>query len=480
MGDDTSNDCDNKTIDKGGGFAKITVNVVDNWATKKRPIIKTQGMNENKKEQIISYEVNDRKLKSFNNYLTSDDKINSINEYTDKVPDKIEGTYKYDFNILEIHTLILKKFRDEKENKINKLEKELKIEEIKINGRQNMVERKNSIKVINEIKKKIEDITSDKSFNEYIQKIKPLLDAYNLLGSLSKIVSFAKIKRSDDTVEDEVPEENENQVKRHQLIMDFIEIARRYIQIDLVREINEGNNCPACGIKLDDTMSSMDDDGISVCPDCGIERISVVKTRFYQDNARTNNSGNNYEDRANFRKVLMRYQGKQPDKPPLELYERLGEYFTETETPKIDLNGDTIRRFLTPEQIRDLPLNEDGEKVGTSRSLMYKALKDTNNTDYYDHINIILHEMWGWALPDVSHLEDKIMDDYDTSQRVYEVIPKDRKSSLNSQFRLFKHLRRLGYPCMAKDFRIPTTYDILEFHNTMWTKICEILNWENL
>lgn len=477
---DSSNDIDNKTIDKGGGFTKITVNVVDNWATKKRPTIKTQDRIENKKEQIISYEVSDRKLKSFNSYLTPDDKINSINEYTDKVPDKVEGTYKYDFNILEIHTLILKKFRDEKEHKIKKLEKELKIEEIKINGRQNMVERKNSIKVINGIKKKMEDITSDKSFNEYIQKIKPLLDAYNLLGSLSKIVSFAKIKRSDDTVEDEIPEENENQIKRHQLIMDFIEIARRYIQIDLVREINEGNNCPACGTKLDDTMSSMDDDGISVCPDCGIERISVVKTRFYQDNARTNNSGNNYEDRANFRKVLMRYQGKQPDKPPLELYERLGEYFTETETPKIDLNGDSIRKFLTPEQIRELPLNSDGEKTGTSRSLMYKALKDTNNTDYYDHINIILHEMWGWSLPDVSHLEDKIMDDYDTSQRVYEVIPKDRKSSLNSQFRLFKHLKRLGYDCKSKDFRIPTTYDILEFHNTMWTKICEILNWENL
>lgn len=477
---DTSKDSGNKTIDKGGDQNKITVNVVDNWAAKKRSNSKSHSKAENEKEQVISYEVKDRKLKSFNNYLTVDDKINSISEYTDRIPDKIEGTYKYDFNILEIHTLILNKFTSEKEINIEKLEKELRIEEIKINRRQNMVERKNSIKVINEIKKKMEDIRLDKSFNEYIYKIKPLLEAYNLLGSLSKIVSFAKIKRSDDTAEDETPEEYENQIKRHQLIMDFIEIARKYIQIDLIREIKEDNNCPACGIKLDDTMSSMDDDGISVCPDCGIERISVVKTRFYHDNARTNNSGNNYEDRANFRKVLMRYQGKQPDKPPLELYERLGEYFTETETPKIDINGDGFRKFLTPEQIRDLPLNSDGEKTGTSRSLMYKALKDTNNTDYYDHINIILHEMWGWSLPDVSHLEDKIMDDYDTSQRVYEAIPKDRKSSLNSQFRLFKHLRRLGYDCKSRDFRIPTTYDILEFHNTTWAKICEILNWENL
>lgn len=88
--------------------------------------------------------------------------------------------------------------------------------------------------------------------------------------------------------------------------------------------------------------------------------------------------------------------------------------------------------------------------------------------------------MWGWALMDFSHLEDQVMDDYDTSQRVYEILPKDRKSSLNRQFRTYKHLRRLGFPCRTSQFRIPTTHDILEFHNTMWSKICEVLDWENL
>ena len=111
---------------------------------------------------------------------------------------------------------------------------------------------------------------------------------------------------------------------------------------------------------------------------------------------------------------------------------------------------------------------------------MLKALKDIGCSGFYDHLNVILNEMWGWLLPDISHLEDQIMEDYDVSQRVYETLPKDRKSSLNSQFRLYKHLRRLGFPCKSKDFRIPATHDILEFHNTIWAKICEILDWENL
>jgi hypothetical protein len=148
---------------------------------------------------------------------------------------------------------------------------------------------------------------------------------------------------------------------------------------------------------------------------------------------------------------------------------------------KIDTAGNGTYTIVSSEYIRtNVLLDEEGEKPGTSRTLMFKALKDTGNSHYYDHINLILHEMWCWKLPDITHLEDQIMDDYDKSQRVYEALPKDRKSSLNSQFRLFKHLRRLGYPCKSRNFRIPTTHDILEFHENMWAKICEVLDWENL
>lgn len=471
---------------KQSNISNVTVNIVDSWSKKKRCIGSSKQSSQPTPKQISNTEEDEhlkpRRLQSFNVYLTSDDKVDSVNEYSDSVPDKIEGVYKHDFNILEAHQMILKKFKHQRDYEFKKLEERLVNEERKINNRQNMIERKASLRAINEIKTSMNDIINNKSLNEYLEHIQPLIDSYSLLGSLSKIVSFAKIKRdtSESDSDDEL-EDFETQVKRHQLILDFIEIARRYIQIDLIREIKEGNNCPACGTKLDQTMSSADDDGISVCPNCGIEKISIIQTRTYHDNARTNNSGNNYEDRANYRKVLMRYQGKEPDKPPPELYQKLEDYFIENEIPKIDIDGDGKRRFAPPEFIRtQIPLNQDGEKEGTSRSLMFKALKDIGCSEFYDHINVILNTMWGWELPDISHLEDQILEDYDESQPVYEALPKDRKSSLNTQFRLYKDLRRLGHPCKAKDFRIPTTHDILEFHNTMWAKMCEVLNWENI
>ena len=266
-------------------------------------------------------------------------------------------------------------------------------------------------------------------------------------------------------------------MKRHHIIFDFLEVARKYIQIDMVREIQrEENKCPVCDANFDITPCEMDESGTMICS-CGSEKIAVTRSPYYQNTTRVNNSRSNYEDRKNFRKVIMRYQGKQPDKPPTELYGTLDKYFIDKRLPKIMVED--VMEFISPKYIRNLELNSEGEKDGTTRILMYKALKEIGNSNYYDHINLILHVCWEWSLPDILHLEDLIMDDYDASQRIYEVLPKDRKSSLNSQFRLYKHLRRRGFPCKAKDFKIPTTPDKVEFHETYWAKICEALGWEN-
>ncbi len=473
----------NNYRDDVDNFSKVQVNVVGDWSKKKGPIVSFSVQSE-PKEKITKSSIQlekPRRLKSFNIYLTDDDNVESVNEYNDTLPDKIEGTYKYDFNIMDIHDLIIKRFERQKNQDVKILEERLETENIKMKDRQNMVERKSSLRIVEKITETIDNIISGKDFHTYVNKIQPLIEEYNIIGSLSKIISFATNKKKNEEEEEAAPEDQNTQNQRHKVIFDFIEIARRYIQIDLIREMNDSNICFHCNFKLDDINTDLDETGVSVCPNCMIERISVVRSRFYQDNTRTNNSGNNYEDRANFEKVVMRYQGKQPDKPPPELYIALHKHFTEKELPKIDIHDDGLYQYISVEYIKNhIPMNTDGEKEGTSRSLMYKALKDTGNSNYYDHINLVLHEVWGWELPDINHLEDIIMDDYDKSQRIYEVLPKDRKSSLNSQFRLFKHLRRLGYYCKSRDFRIPTTHDILEFHENIWAKMCEVLEWDNL
>lgn len=469
-----------KPANKNTIDAFLRKNVNTDTETNNKKNIRNSG---SEKESVIPGEVNNiksRGLKSFNSYLSEDDKVVSVNEYNDTVPENVEGVYKYDFNLVDIHDVILKKFDHQKNYEIVTLEQMLLKEKEKSKEYQNMVDRKATLKNIERIEDRIKQIKNNSGFDHYINKISPLIEEYNLMGTLSKIVSFATKKDIPVEEPDELPETPEVQEKRHQIIYDFIEVARKYIDLDIIRENKVGNVCQTCHQKLEDIdMDETEDSGIIICPNCNTEKISVVRSRFYKDNDRTNNSGNNYEDRTNFLKVLMRYQGKQPDKPPSELYIKLEHYFSSNKLPKISIDGGEPV-YVTSEYIRNMPLNSEDEKDGTNRSLMCMALRDIGCSGYYDHLNIILNEMWGWKLDDVTHLEDQIMNDYDESQRVYEIIPKDRKSSLNSQFRLYKHLRRLKHHCKSKNFRIPTTPDILEFHENLWSKICEMLSWENL
>jgi len=121
-----------------------------------------------------------------------------------------------------------------------------------------------------------------------------------------------------------------------------------------------------------------------------------------------------------------------------------------------------------------LPLTENGRKKGTSREMMFEALSDTNNSAFYDDINLILHLYWGWELPNISHLEERIMEDYINTQQVYNsILKKDRDASLNIQFRLYVHLKAVGYPCTKDDFKIQTSRDSLIFHNEVWKEMCE-------
>jgi hypothetical protein len=379
------------------------------------------------------------------------------------IPDKIEGSYKNDYNILKIHEIIMKQFQWEKSQKIDILKKKLLAVQEKLKERMLMVDRKNIISEIDIIQKKIQDIETGYKLKEYARRALPYIREYKTIGSLSNIITFdSDIKRNDKL--DMESEEEQN--KRHQIIHDYLDIAREYIGIDIIREIPKGYKCDGCGYNIEENKDE-DDSGIFVCPSCNTERVSVIHTPFYKDSTRVSNIRNNYEDRENFFKVFQRYQGIQANVPPQELYE--------------DINSYCKRRNLPScEEVRALPLLPNGRRGSTSKDLMCTILHETNNSIYYEDINLICHNCWGWNLVDLSYLSDKIMKDYDLTQKIYNEIPKDRKSSLNSQFRLFKLLLRyqdqIPYLIRSRDFRIPTTRDILEWHENIW-KIIEQKAW---
>ena len=411
----------------------------------------------NKKNKPIQ---NMRETPTFKMYITEDSgESEAFVEET--LPERIEGFYVYDYNILQIDEILNKKFEQEKRRQIGCLRNKLELENANVKSRQTLIERKASRKNIADYEALIKKYEENTDKKKYLEKSSSVLEAYRQIGPINNVVSFLSNNRE----ETGAPETREQQEVRHRIISAYLEIARKYIPIDLVRKLTDNDICLGCGIDTSE-LEEIDDD-CTVCPNCGLEKINIIKSAFYADGGRINNCKNNYEDRANFEKVLARYQGKQVTKPGKELYIKLDEYFIS-------------RGLLSSKEYNALPLTAEGSKVGTSREMMFDVLSNIGCSGYYDDINLICSVFFGWALPDITHLEDDIMKDYDEFQAVYDQLPDrdGRKSSLNSQWKLFILLRRRGWPCKAKDFKIPTTSSILEYHKVKTKQIYEILGWD--
>jgi len=368
----------------------------------------------------------------------------------EELPSRVESYYKDDFNILDIHNLILKRFESNRKGRIEELQKELTIENNKLKTIQTIIDYNITRSLIAKLTKQIENLNNRNDIIEYEESVADLIEMYKTLGT-TKIISFKK-----DTKIISLNETSDESKLRHTIIREYLEIARKYIQIDVIREYPNNNNCPGC--KLNYSEMIMDDEnGISFCPKCGIERYHLIRTSLNNDLTKIQtNTRNGYDDRDNFYKALLRYQGKQQNRLPENLISVLDIYFESF-------------GLSVSEHIRSLPLNPDGKTRGqTTREMMYRALYETGYAIYYEDVNLICHIYWGWILPDISHIEDDIMEDYDKVQKIYESLPKNRKSNLNTQYRLFKHLQLRGCQCSIDDFKMVKTREILEYHDATW------------
>ena len=372
----------------------------------------------------------------------------------------VRGSYSTDLNILQVHYMILQKFRKSKSIVVLELENRLQIERSKMMKPQNLVERKDSIKIVDQLTIDINKINDSVEEDTYRGQTDELINAYREIGPKPDVISFKsnEVQISKEDFSDE-------QMKRLMIIGRYLNIASDYIDIDVIKVNNSDNLCQVCGANMDGF--SPEEDGLMICPSCGTEFTMLAKSYTYDDEPITPTyPQSNYEDRENFWKALLRYQGKQSNKLPSNLHDILDEHFASLRLP-VGL------------KIRECPMKINGIRGDTGKELMYGALHDVELPQYYEDVNLICHVYWGWKLPDVGHLEDSIMMDYDRSQIVFEQHKGLRKSCLNTQYRVWRHLSRRGHPCKSGDFKIVKTPEIVEFHEFMWKTICQELKWDN-
>ena len=365
------------------------------------------------------------------------------------IPKQIIVKYNDDYNILEIDIIIRRRLELIEKRDIDGLKAKIAEEEEKLKLPQTGIEYKQCIKNKSKYHQQLIILENRVDYENYIRESKEWIQRYKEIGVKKKKINFGS-QTSDPTDEDDL--------YRQKIISKYLEIARNYIDVVIYKESNEYSFCMGCGEKLDHCL---DDGGVKKCSKCGTERLYLNRSYFIADSDNQSSAfHNDYDDRETFYKSLLRFQGKQHNRVPNRLWSQLNKYFSSL-------------GLLIGEKVKELETLPDGTKPKTSRNMMFKALQELGFNDCYEDIHLICNLYWGWSLPDISHLEDIIMRDYDLTQKVFEKIKKGKQSSLNAEYRLFKHLEIVGYPCNQDDFKIIKTRDTLENCENTWKKMCE-------
>ena len=361
---------------------------------------------------------------------------------------KIKGIYYNDLDLMIIDRLVCRKIIKESENipkiwsEIEKLRYQLKI----------CPNDKNSRTKITKLQTDLKNIQHGINLNEYQNKVRHLLEKYKKIryNNVSEFGQESNFKP--DPVQLDI-------------ISQYIQVAKLYITIDLLRLEDNEDLCNGCKTSLKDICPDID--GKLCCPVCRTETIPLQREIVHSDPQKQTGKGG-YDDIKTFIKAIECYIGGQQVTFPEHLTEQLDEYF------------ESINMAIG-EEISEMPLKGDFKgrrrRGNTSRSLMIQALQSIGVSDHYKDSYLLCRNYWGWENPDLSGVYNLILHHYKETQPIYNKLKEidGRKSSLGSGYRLFRHLWHIGYPCHPSEFCIVQTEDILIIYENIWKQVCDIV-----
>lgn len=373
-----------------------------------------------------------------------------------------------DIDIIAIDNKIQQYFQNESKNiavYMNKISEIKKILDTQTNL--DFQVRQKLQKSIEQYEKLIDSITNEQSYFFYMTESLPIMEQYKkLLRTPLKMVFLGSCK-TDNT-------------EKEKLVNDFLQVSKKYFQLynTLVNNTNLSlssnsniskkcinplscENCKKKNIILSDGI-------VYLCIDCGYEKQVFTNILSYKDISRTNILQKySYERRSHFRDCINQFQGKQNCKIDKKIYDDLEEQLEKHHLLQGDRN--------TPKEIRF-------KKVKKEHIMLF--LKELHFDKQYENINYIYSLITGSKCPDISHIEDQLMADFDVLVKLY--IKKfkyerkiDRKSFMNIQYVFFQLLNKNKYPCRKEDFNILKTIDRKAFHDEVFKELFEELGWNH-
>ncbi len=306
------------------------------------------------------------------------------------------------------------------------------------------------------------------NFNFYVVAVVPIMEDFiQCKNALQKVSFFRNL--NDSTMA-------ENKKKLHSIINKYINTVEYYfpqtysnywkiendsfqkrkkIKINLIRE------CSGCGVSNENFVMA---DNHSVCSSCGmVVSINNDNLISFRDIERINiGSKYTYDRKTHFRECIKRFQGKQNVNIPSKLFSDV---------------IDQLRSYdLIPENHVEIEKSKAFEKV--KREHIQMILKDLGYSKHYEDIVYIYNKITGHEIPDITHFENNLLNDFDDLLECYDQTFKtDRKNFINNQYVLYQLLRKYKYNCKKEDFQFLKTNDRKYYHDVVCQKLFEILGW---
>jgi len=314
--------------------------------------------------------------------------------------------------------------------------------------------KKEYIDKIEILKQKIYDIENEIPLAEYIYTTTPIIEKYKKMIHTPVKVSF--FNRKDNITNIQYSKEYvENE--KYEILDEYCDIAKKYILIKSYKKETSQRYICHCG-NLNNYTESQNK---IICNECSnVQCVQSIQTSF-KDIDRVNLSQKyKYKKKVHFRDTVNQYQGKQNKKIEPIIYKILEDQFSIHNL--VIIEGNTYHEKYS----------------NITKEHIYMFLFETNNSNYYEDINMIHTHFTGIPCPDISDIEYLLYEDFDKVVDAYESLEDiDRIHFLNGQYILYQLLRRRKIKVKESDFDILKTRERLVEHDEIYQKICMKLEW---
>ena len=344
-----------------------------------------------------------------------------------------------EYTISHVHQQISTLFKSKKltlGNLRNEFDRALWIEKNGVHE----TDRKTAQKKIVALRRQIRDLEGSFEYALYLVKTYGILQDYTKLASELNKISFLGPRKNSSLLD--------KKNTADALIDEYLRTAREYVQIKNYTQNSKKLTCLSCNGNEFQQTNELN----YCCLGCGEVQEIIDVTPTFRDSNRINMcSRYTYTRKGHFVDAMKRFQGRQNTTIDPSIYKILKD--------EIKAHGLTYEN-ATMEHI-------------------YEFLESNRLSKHYGDINLIYSVITGNPAPDISEYEAELLEMFDETEAAYEQV-KDpgRINSLNVNFKLFKLLQRIGYPCKRDDFYILKTAVKWSEHENKWDEIRILKGWK--